>query len=100
MELVLKPQCNVMVIGVLVAQSCPTLCNPMDCSTPGSSMRFTRQEYWSGLPLPSPGDLPNPGISDGVALANPPAGKEKVYFRKSQSWVDKMFRPSRFFHNK
>ena len=26
------------------------------------SMRFSRQEYWSGLPCPSPGDLPNPGI--------------------------------------
>ena len=26
------------------------------------SMEFSRQEYWSGLPLPSPGDLPNPGI--------------------------------------
>ena len=38
-----------------VAQSCPTLCNPMDCSLPGSSpMGFSRQEYWSGLPLPSP----------------------------------------------
>ena len=45
---------------VLVAQSYPTLCNPMDCSP--LSMRFSRQGYWSGLPLPSPGDLPNPGI--------------------------------------
>ena len=26
------------------------------------SMEFSRQEYWSGLPFPSPGDLPNPGI--------------------------------------
>ena len=26
------------------------------------SMRFSRQEYWSGLPFPSPGDLPDPGI--------------------------------------
>ena len=32
---------------LLVAQSCPTLCNPMDCSLPGSlSMEFSRQEYW------------------------------------------------------
>ena len=29
------------------------------------SMRFSRQEYWSGLPFPSPGDLPNPGIKSG-----------------------------------
>ena len=37
-----------------VAQSCPTLSDPMDCSLPGSSVHgFSRQEYWSGLPLPS-----------------------------------------------
>ena len=37
-------------------QSCPTLCNPMDCSPPVSlSMGFSRQEYWSGVPLPSAG---------------------------------------------
>ena len=29
------------------------------------SMRFSRQEYWSGLPFPSPGDLPNPGMEPG-----------------------------------
>ena len=51
-----------------VTQSGPTLCNPMDCSPPGSShqaplsMRFSRQEYWSGLPFPSPSDLPYSGI--------------------------------------
>ena len=46
-----------------VAKLCPTLCNPMDCSPPGClSMGFSRQEYWSGLPFPPPGDLPNPGI--------------------------------------
>ena len=33
----------------------------MDCSLPGY-MGFSRQEYWSGLPFPSPGDLPNRGI--------------------------------------
>ena len=38
-----------------VAQSCLTLCNPMDSSQPGSSVhRISRQEYWSGLPFPSP----------------------------------------------
>ena len=40
-----------------VSLSCPTLSNPMDFSPPGSSihgMRFSRQEYWSGVPLPSP----------------------------------------------
>ena len=35
----------------------------MDCKPTGSlSMGFSRQEYWSGLPFPSPGDLPEPGI--------------------------------------
>ena len=49
-----------------VAQSYPTLCDPMDCSLPGSSVHgLFRQEYWSGLPFPSPGDLPNPGIEPG-----------------------------------
>jgi len=34
----------------------------MDYTLPGSlSMEFSREEYWSGLPFPSPGDLPDPG---------------------------------------
>ena len=38
----------------------------MDFSPPGSlSMEFSRQEYWSGLPFLSPGDLPDPGIKPG-----------------------------------
>ena len=45
------------------AQSCPTLWDPMDCSLPGSSVHgLFRQEYWSGLPFLSPGDLPDSGI--------------------------------------
>ena len=48
---------------VLVTQSCLTLCDPMDCAYEAPlSMEFSRQEYWSGLPFPSPGDLLNPGI--------------------------------------
>ena len=52
---------------VLVAQSCPTLCNPMACShQPPLSMGFSRQEYWSVLPCPIQGIfLPegsNPGF--------------------------------------
>ena len=34
-------------------QSCPTLCDPIDGSPPGSSLGFSRQEHWSGLPFPS-----------------------------------------------
>ena len=33
------------------------------------SMGFLRQEYWSGLPFSSPGDLPDPGIEPGVSCA-------------------------------
>ena len=43
-------------------QSHPTLCDPMVCSPPGFSVHgILQQEYWSGLPFPSPGDLPDPG---------------------------------------
>ena len=41
--------------------SCQTLCDPVDCSLPGFSVHgISRQEYSRGLPLPPPGDLPNP----------------------------------------
>ena len=44
----------------VLAQSCPTLCDPMDCSPLGSlSMEYSKQEHWSGLPFPSPWDLPD-----------------------------------------
>ena len=68
----------------LVAQSCPTLCDPMDCNLPGSSVHaISRQEYWSGLPFPPPGDLPNPGIEprsptvQGECGRSEPPGKSK-----------------------
>ena len=50
-----------------VAQLCPTLCDPMDYSLhqASPSKGFFRQEYWSGLPFPSPGDLLDPGIEPG-----------------------------------
>ena len=45
---------------IIVTQLCLTLCDPMDCSPPSLlSMEFSRQEYWSGLPFPSPVDHPN-----------------------------------------
>ena len=53
-------------------QSCPILCDPMDCSPPGFSVhgifqarifnRKKKKKYWSGLPFLSPGDLPDTGI--------------------------------------
>ena len=47
-----------------VAQSCPTLWDLMDCIARQAplSMRFPKQEYWSGLSCPPQGDLPNPEI--------------------------------------
>ena len=43
------------------AQSCPTLCDHMDSNLHQAppSMGFSRQEYWSGLAFPSPGNLPD-----------------------------------------
>ena len=49
--------------GGLVAKSCLTLVTPWTVAHQAPlSMGFSRQEYWSGLPFPSPGDLPDPGI--------------------------------------
>ena len=52
--------------GGLVAKSCLILATPwsVPCQPP-LTMGFSRQEYWSGLPFPPPGDLPNPGIKPG-----------------------------------
>ena len=52
---------------MLVTQSCPTFCDPIDTVARQAplSIGFSRQEYWSGLPFPSPGDLPDPGIEPG-----------------------------------
>ena len=50
----------------------PALCGPLDyspCQAP-LSVGFSGQEYWSGLPFPTPGDLPNPGI-ELTSLASP-----------------------------
>ena len=65
-----------------VAQLCLTLCDPWTVAYQAPlSMRFSRQEYWSGLPFPSPGDLPDPGIKPGSptleadALTSEPPGK-------------------------
>ena len=64
-------------VKVVVTQSYLTLCDPTEGSPPDSfvhgtvvhkaplSMEFSRQEYWSGLPFPSPGNDPDPGIEPG-----------------------------------
>ena len=65
---------------MLDAQLCPTLCGPMDIAHQALlSMEFSRQEYWSVLPFPSPGDFPDPGFehaspafAGGFFTAQPP----------------------------
>ena len=51
-------------------QSCLTLCDPVVACKAPLAMGFSRQEYWSGLPFPTPGDLPDPGIEP-VSLMSP-----------------------------
>ena len=59
-----------------VAQSCPTLCNSMDCSCQAPLfMRFPRQGYWSGLPFPPPGELPDPEIKPTFLVSSALAGR-------------------------
>ena len=54
-------------VCVLVAKLCPALCNrwTVACQAPLFT-GFSRQEYWSGLPFPSPGDLPDQGSNLGL----------------------------------
>ena len=68
----------------LLAQSlsCVQLfCDPVDCSPPGLFVHGIFQaRYWKGLPFPSPGDLPDPGILNSVCLAlqAKPPGKSHI----------------------
>ena len=79
-----------------VIQSCPTLCDPMDCRPQAPlSMGFPRQEYWSGLPFLSPGDLPHPGIeprspalAGGFFTTEPPRAAHRHIGRQLQVWLE------------
>ena len=59
----IKRHFHAVLMCVLVAKSFTTLCDPqtVDCQAP-LSMGFSRPQYWSELPFPTPGDLPNPKI--------------------------------------
>ena len=89
---------------VLIAQLCLTLCNPMSCNLPDCPWNSPGKEYWSGLPCPFPGDLPDPGIKLGSSAlradSSPfePAGKPIIAKRWKQhtrpltdEWVNKMW---------
>ena len=61
--------CVCVCVCVLVAQLHLTLYHPWTVAHQAPlSMGFSRQEYWSGLPFPSPGDLLNPGLGLGLGL--------------------------------
>ena len=87
-----------------VVQPCLILCDPMDCIAYQAplSMGSSRQEYWSGLPFPSPGDLPDPGIEPGSptlqvdALPSEPPGKERATCSSTLAWkIPLMEKPGR-----
>ena len=66
MELELEPRqsdSRANAVGGLLIQSCPCLVTPRTVAHQAPlSMGFPRQEYWSGLPFPSPWDIPDPGM--------------------------------------
>ena len=79
---------NKIIISIIVCLSVKSLSHVQLFATPWTvarqaplSMGFSKQEYWSGLPFPSPGDLPNPGIEprspalQADALSSEPPGK-------------------------
>ena len=79
-------------------QSYLTLRNPVDCSPPGSSVtgklqvrilerKKKKKEYWSGLPFPSPGDLPDPGTEPMSLIFPALAGG---IFTTSTTWEAKL----------
>ena len=71
-------------IRAKLLQSCLILCNPrtVACQAP-LSMGFSKQEYWSGFPFSSPGDLLNPGIEPTSLISPALAGK---FFTTSAVW--------------
>ena len=79
-------QLKLLLLLLLATQFCLTLCDPMDCSPPGSSVvGFFRQEYWSMLPFPSPEDLPWPRDQTHVSCS----GRQILYnwaTREALSW--------------
>ena len=69
-----------MFVKLLVAQSCPIFCDPVDCSLQAPlSIEFSGQEYWNAQPFPFPGDLPglwieagSPALQADSLLSEPP----------------------------
>ena len=64
-----------------------TLCDLEDCSPPGSSVHGILQAYWSGVPFPPPGHLPDPGIKPASLMSPALAG---LFFTTSTAWEAEM----------
>ena len=78
--------CPLFLIKVLVTQSCLTLCNPMDCSTPGSPDRGVLQaRILEWVAIPFSGDLPNPEIEPGSRVGLPQC-RGILYYLSHQGW--------------
>ena len=85
-----------MYVFVLVIKSCPTVVTPWTVARQAPlSMGFSRQEYWSGLPFPFPGDLPDseikatsPALAGKFFTAEPPGSPDIGYFicKTGSSW--------------
>ena len=70
-------------------QSCPILCDLIDYSLPGSTIHgILQQEHWSGLPFPSSGDIPHPGIEPAFLMSPALAG---VFFTTNATWKVPLF---------
>ena len=77
-------QCIILCMPAKSLQSCLTLCNPMNCSPPGSSVHGDSPSKNTGwIAVPSPGDLPHPGIEP-TSLISPALASES--FNTSTTW--------------
>ena len=80
---------------VSVAQSCPTLGSPMDYSQTPLSIALSRQEYWRGLPFPSPRDVLHPGTEleslASAALADRFSTASAIWADSDQSYPEHPF---------
>ena len=77
---------SIRVCVYVCAQLLLPLCDPMDCGPPGSSTHgISRQEYWRGLPFPTPRDLPDPGIEPASPVS--PALQADSLPAKPSGWV-------------
>ena len=82
----LPPELFMVVDVNLVAQSYPTLCDPVDCSLPVSSVHGIFQgRILEWVPFPSPGDLPNPGIKPMTATL------VGTFFSTEPPWKPRLF---------